>query len=504
MRIGAVQLLPQRDRALPFAVGQEHGLGVALDDLFHLAGEHRARHRREAVVREHGDPRLFGVPATICASGTCERVLIVEHVQPVHAQRLHQLDLRRSLRDVAGLQASERALAAGIEAFGLVLPGVEGRGQPDVRARRADLQDARRVDQRQRDRCRRRVEVAEIGDRAGVLRGDLRVGRGDARAPLAARRVGVVERDEADLERARVSARLGQRELLAADDLLRRSPPRDPAAAGSSRPSAGRRSLRRRPRRPRRRSRPLPAARRRRERPGPASARALWGLATTAGEVAGEDLQRRSHQDDHRCQQERVEALGARAPTARSRRPGRAVTVRTSPIARVILASRRETRSQFADQRRHRRRPGRRASPAARTRRVPTITPSAPASAACAACSGVPIPKPSATGTSVLALARATTSAKCSAERAALAGRADDRDRVEEAPRAARRSPPDARACVVGATSGTSARPRASHAREHLGGLALRQVGHDQPAGAGCARRRSTNASTPGAKTMFA
>ena len=38
-------------------------------------------------------------------------------------------------------------------------------------------------------------------------------------------------------------------------------------------------------------------------------------------------------------------------------------------------------------------------SPAARTRREPTITPSAPASAAAAACAGVEMPKPSATGT---------------------------------------------------------------------------------------------------------
>src|SRR6185503_13340786 len=53
-------------------------------------------------------------------------------------------------------------------------------------------------------------------------------------------------------------------------------------------------------------------------------------------------------------------------------------------------------------------------SPAARTRRLPTITPSAPASAAWEACSGVAIPKPSATGTSVCAFARPTTAANVS------------------------------------------------------------------------------------------
>ena len=45
---------------------------------------------------------------------------------------------------------------------------------------------------------------------------------------------------------------------------------------------------------------------------------------------------------------------------------------------------------------------------------------------------------------------------------------------------------------VVGATSGTSASPCASQRLEHLGRLSERQVGHDQPAGARPARRRST------------
>jgi len=44
-----------------------------------------------------------------------------------------------------------------------------------------------------------------------------------------------------------------------------------------------------------------------------------------------------------------------------------------------------------------------------------SLTPSAPASAASRACSGVPIPNPSATGSSVEALARDTICAKASA-----------------------------------------------------------------------------------------
>ena len=50
------------------------------------------------------------------------------------------------------------------------------------------------------------------------------------------------------------------------------------------------------------------------------------------------------------------------------------------------------------------------------------MTPSAPASAASRACSGVPMPNPSATGTSVAALARATIVGEGVGQRGALAG----------------------------------------------------------------------------------
>ena len=86
----------------------------------------------------------------------------------------------------------------------------------------------------------------------------------------------------------------------------------------------------------------------------------------------------------------------------------------------------------------------------------------------------------------VCALARATIARERVGQRAALAGRAGDRDRVEEA---ARRAPiaPRRSSGVVGATSGTSATPARVARREHLAGLLERQVGDDQPARA---RRR--------------
>ena len=111
-------------------------------------------------------PRSLGVARDEFRERQLKRVLVVEHIQPLHAQRLHQLHLRFGLRRIARLQAPEGAFPGGVEAFGLVLAGVERGGQPHIRARRADLQDARGVDQRQRDRGRARVVVAQVGDRA--------------------------------------------------------------------------------------------------------------------------------------------------------------------------------------------------------------------------------------------------------------------------------------------------------------------------------------------------
>ena len=118
--------------------------------------------------------------------------------------------------------------------------------------------------------------------------------------------------------------------------------------------------------------------------------------------------------------------------------------------------------------------------------------------AACSACSGVPIPKPSATGTSVLAFARARISARSapSARRSPVVPTTETVYRKPRASRADRAR--GAPAVVVGATSGTSASPCAIAGLEHLRRLAERQVGHDQPATPAARERARRTPPRPG------
>ena len=102
-------------------------------------------------------------------------------------------------------------------------------------------------------------------------------------------------------------------------------------------------------------------------------------------------------------------------------------------------------------------------SSAARTIRLPTITPSA-RSATVAACSPVEMPNPTATG-SVGGRARCAPRAPAARGPARPARRWSRPARPRRRTRARRRrSRPGARAVVVGATSGTSAMPSASQA----------------------------------------
>src|SRR4029434_82816 len=79
----------------------------------------------------------------------------------------------------------------------------------------------RLVEDRQRDRCRSRVELAQIDDRALVLRGRAAVGGSLAHIPLARGARGVVEAHVLDRELADLPAGLLERHLLAVDDGLR-------------------------------------------------------------------------------------------------------------------------------------------------------------------------------------------------------------------------------------------------------------------------------------------
>ena len=170
-------------------------------------------------MRGERDAGVFCVGGDHLGERQLERVLVVEHVQLPDAQLAASAAPAPGLLGIAGLQAREVALAGRVEPFGLVLTGISRGGQTAVGTGGADLEDVGGVDQRQRDRGRRRVVVTEIGDRAGIVGGRLGVARGQARVPLAAGGVGVVQRGIADRERPDVSAGVVQRELLPVDDL---------------------------------------------------------------------------------------------------------------------------------------------------------------------------------------------------------------------------------------------------------------------------------------------
>src|SRR5450755_4376954 len=145
---------------------------------------------------------------------------------------------------------------------------------------------------------------------------------------------------------------------------------------------------------------------------------------SVAARLQGGDDVANGDRDDHhqRRDQEAVEALHAQRPEddpdaeARCHCEDQAHSA-ANPIrvGRDMIPPRRRTQTSAAASARTISRTsftGLPDSAAARTSRLPTITPCAPASAAAAACSGVAIPKPTATGTSVLARARPITAAR--------------------------------------------------------------------------------------------
>src|SRR5205085_11425750 len=89
-----------------------------------------------------------------------------------------------------------------------------------VRVRRAALQDAGLVEDRDRHGGCTGVELADVGDGALVLGCLAGVGRRLAGIPCALRRRGVVERDVLDLVLAHLVACLLNGELFALDDVL--------------------------------------------------------------------------------------------------------------------------------------------------------------------------------------------------------------------------------------------------------------------------------------------
>ncbi len=327
------------------------------------------------------------------------------------------------------------------------------------------------------------------------------------RVPPPARGVRVVQRDVADLEGAHSPARLSQRQLLPVDDLrgIRLPRPLQGQTRVDRQLVADGASPHPRPPRPRSRPGPLPergatAALSAASRDTGHSQRARTGrLAATAGKIARENPQRGAHQNDRRGEHERVEALAPERPQhdpddqaggdGEDRVPsGRilAKPARAWPGAVHTPVPGPPHRSRPAASPRRGPHPPHPPAPpgprlaAARTSRVPTITPSAPASAASAPARGCRSRSRSPPARSC-SPSREPAPRRMLPQRFALTGRAHDRDRVQETPRARRD-----RRQALGGRRGCDQwhqRQAVSVTRlEHLGRLPERQIGHDQPA----------------------
>ncbi len=164
-------------------------------------------------------PAFSASPATIWASGTWKGSSSLSTYTRFTFSASINCTCAPACTGSAAISRREAALAGGVEALGLVLSGIQRGGEPHVGTRGTQLQDPRRGHQRQRDRAGGRVVVAEVGDRAVVLRCGLRIGGGHTGVPLPSLGVGVVHRVVAHLELPHVTARLGEGQLLAVDDL---------------------------------------------------------------------------------------------------------------------------------------------------------------------------------------------------------------------------------------------------------------------------------------------
>ena len=226
-----------------------HGLdAVRLD----LAGEHEAvgldRRGLRTVVRRLGiDPDVALHLQAELGRGLLE---VAREARRVGRLRVPDLDRLasvvlgrrrqgRALDDVGRNDARVRALARRVVLVGLTgLRARLVRGQAHVGVGRADLRDARLVEDRKRDLRRARVVLAQVGDRgriahrlAGVL-ADRRVVGLAGRCGRVVQR-GVGDRVVADLVVGRLRRRAWRRSRLPGTGGQRL-----PGAAGWSRPSA--------------------------------------------------------------------------------------------------------------------------------------------------------------------------------------------------------------------------------------------------------------------------
>ena len=164
--------------------------------------------------------QLRGVTCRLGDTGSVD-LLVVCHVELLDSKLRHPVAESGSLDVIGRHDARVRALSGRVVLLRRTLAAGAGvLRQLERRVRRADLNQARLVDDRDRDRRRARVELAQVGDRRLVL-GRLAGVRGHrARLPLAGRRRRVVERDVLDRVLADLAAGFLQRDLLAVDHRL--------------------------------------------------------------------------------------------------------------------------------------------------------------------------------------------------------------------------------------------------------------------------------------------
>ena len=149
--------------------------------------------------------------------GSARRRAVAQHIEPPDALVAHEPHARSRLGEVRRDESREGVVPGQEEALRLARSIEATRvGEADVGAPGADLENVVGVDDRQRDRRRGRVVIADVGDRVEVLARGARL----LAVPRPARLRCVVERGEADRTPVRPAACLLEREDLAVDDAL--------------------------------------------------------------------------------------------------------------------------------------------------------------------------------------------------------------------------------------------------------------------------------------------
>ncbi len=208
------------------------------------------------------DPELGRLLADALGQRAPVEAVVVEQQQPLEAQLAHPPGRGPGLELVVGQDPRERPLHARVVAVGLAR-GTRRVGQARERVRGRDLQDAGGVEDHDRDRRRRGVGLAEVGDGALVAPRGAGVDGDLVRRGAALGRLGAVEHLQAHLVACRRDPRPGSAPGGRRRPRRGRRPRWGPSAGRSCRRAGSRprpwRSRRRRSRQGR--ARPAPGSR---------------------------------------------------------------------------------------------------------------------------------------------------------------------------------------------------------------------------------------------------